>query len=169
MPAPESDSDTPFCCALNVVRSASRRDTLRADGAVTVDAFITSSLSSTWDAFGGGGLLTDMMKYEKVDRATELLRRADLALAAFSRELADVHLPEVRGVQVDQMMRTFDVWFDNIFSDMAVRSRIQDAAARVGQALGQVEQALGALDRKGRDLARERAALDVRREELLLI
>ena len=124
---------------------------------------------STWDAFGGGGLLTDMMKYEKVDRATELLRRADLALAAFSRELADVHLPEVRGVQVDQMMRTFDVWFDNIFSDMAVRSRIQDAAARVGQALGQVEQALGALDRKGRDLARERAALDVRREELLLI
>ena len=110
-----------------------------------------------------------MMKYEKVDRATELLRRADLALAALSRELADVHLPEVRGVQVDQMMRTFDVWFDNIFSDMAVRSRIQDAAARVGQALGQVEQALGALDRKGRDLARERAALDVRREELLLI
>ena len=45
---------------------------------------------------------------------------------------ADVHLP-VRGVQVDQMMRTFDVWFDNIFSDMAVRSRIQDAAPGSGR------------------------------------
>ena len=123
---------------------------------------------STWDAFGGGGMLTDMMKYDKVDRATETLRRADLALAAFSRELADVNLPQVHGVQVDAMMRTFDVWFDNIFSDMAVRSRIEDAARRVAQALSQVEQALSALQQKGRDIAKELAELDARREELLL-
>ncbi len=123
---------------------------------------------STWDAFGGGGLLTDMMKYDKVDRATETLRRADLALSAFSRELADVNLPQVQGVQVDSMMRTFDVWFDNIFSDMAVRSRIEDAARRVAQALRQVELALAALEQKGRDIARDTAGLDKRREELLL-
>lgn len=123
---------------------------------------------STWDTFGGGGMLTDMMKYEKVDRATEALRRADLALASFSRELADVHLPQVQGVQVDQMMRTFDVWFDNIFSDMAVRSRIEDARRRVGYAIGQVEQALAALGQKGSDMAAELAALDARREQLLL-
>ncbi len=123
---------------------------------------------STWDAFGGGGMLTDMMKYDKVDRATATLRRADLALAAFSRELADVNLPQVHGVQVDAMMRTFDVWFDNIFSDMAVRSRIEDAARRVAQALSQVEQALSALQQKGRDIAKEMAALDARREELLV-
>ena len=123
---------------------------------------------STWDAFGGGGLLTDMMKYDNVDRATEALRRADLALTAFSRELADVDLPQVQGVQVDQMMRTFDVWFDNIFSDMAVRSRIQDASRRVEHALRQVEQALAALGEKGRDIARELADLDTRREDLLI-
>jgi hypothetical protein len=123
---------------------------------------------STWDVFGGGGMLTDMMKYDKVDRATETVRRADLALAAFSRELADVQLPRVQGVAVDQMMRTFDVWFDNIFSDMAVRSRIEDAARRVGQAIHQVEQALAALSEKGREIAREMASLDARREELLL-
>lgn len=123
---------------------------------------------STWDVFGGGGMLTDMMKYEKVDRATETLRRADLALAAFSRELADVHLPSVQGVQVDQMMRTFDVWFDNIFSDMAVRSRIEDAARRVDHALHQVKQALAALERKGGEITREMATLDARREELLV-
>ncbi|HLN78550.1 MAG TPA: hypothetical protein VK204_16005 [Nocardioidaceae bacterium] len=123
---------------------------------------------STWDAFGGGGLLTDMMKYDNVDRATEALRRADLALTAFSRELADVNLPRVHGVQVDQLMRTFDVWFDNFFSDMAVRSRIQDASRRVDQAMHQVHEALAALEQKGRDIARELAHLDARREELLL-
>jgi hypothetical protein len=123
---------------------------------------------STWDAFGGGGMLTDMMKYDKVDRATETLRRADHALAAFSRELADVNLPQVQGVRVDQMMRTFDVWFDNIFSDMAVRSRIEDARRRVDQALQQVQLAMASLEGKGRDLARELSVLDARREQLLL-
>jgi hypothetical protein len=123
---------------------------------------------STWDSFGGGGLLTDMMKYDKVDRATETLRRADLALASFSRELADVSLPAVQGVQVDQMMRTFDVWFDNIFSDMAVRARIEDARRKVEHALTQVQQALAALAEKGQAVAAELAALDTRREQLLL-
>lgn len=122
---------------------------------------------STWDAFGGGGLLTDMMKYDKVDQASDALRRADVALARFSRELADVELPTVHGVQVDQMMRTFDVWFDNFFSDMAVRSRIQDAAQRVAGALTQVERALGAIEERGRDLERELADLERRREELV--
>jgi chromosome segregation ATPase len=122
---------------------------------------------STWDAFGGGGLLTDMMKYDKVDQASDALRRADVALTRFSRELADVELPSVHGVQVDQMMRTFDVWFDNFFSDMAVRSRIQDAAQRVAGALTQVERALGAIEERGRDLGRELAELERRREELV--
>ncbi|HEX5772399.1 MAG TPA: hypothetical protein VFY11_15670 [Nocardioidaceae bacterium] len=122
---------------------------------------------STWDAFGGGGLLTDMMKYGKVDQASDALRRADVALARFSRELADVALPSVHGVEVDQMMRTFDVWFDNFFSDMAVRSRIQDAGQRVAGALTQVERALGAIEERGRDLERELAELERRREELV--
>lgn len=123
---------------------------------------------STWDAFGGGGLMTDMIKYQKVDEATALVRQADQALAAFSRELADVDLPQVTGVQVDQMMRTFDVWFDNIFSDMAVRSRIDDARNRVGAALQQVDQALAALAQKGRGVESELARLQSRREQLLL-
>jgi hypothetical protein len=123
---------------------------------------------STWDAFGGGGMLTDMMKYDKIDRATETLRRADIALAAFSRELADIHLPRVQRVEIGQLMRTFDVWFDNFFSDMAARSRIENAARRVAHALSQVEQALAALAQKGRDIAGETDALDARREQLLL-
>jgi hypothetical protein len=104
-------------------------------------------------------------EYDEVDRATETLRRADLALASFSRELADVDLPSVLGAPVDQLRRTFDVWFDNIFSDLAVRSRIQDAARRVDQARGQVQQALDALAQKGRELTAELAG---RREALLL-
>lgn len=122
---------------------------------------------STWDTFGGGGMLTDMMKYDKLDQVAEVLRRADIALGAFTRELADLHLAGVRGVEIDGMTRTFDMFFDNIFTDLQVRSRIQDAEGRVGAALRAVTETLVQLGERGRTYADELAELDRRREELL--
>ena len=123
---------------------------------------------SAWDTFGGGGLITDMVKYDRLDQVAEVLRRADLALHAFTRELADVHLAGVEGVQVDGLTRTFDVFFDNIFSDLAVRSRIQDAGRRVHRAVSDVDRTLVGLSERGRGIAAELAALARQREELLL-
>ena len=39
---------------------------------------------STWDTFGGGGMITDMVKYDKLDQVHDQLREADAALRAFS-------------------------------------------------------------------------------------
>jgi len=64
---------------------------------------------STWDMFGGGGFLTDMMKYDRLDEVSALLGHADLALKRFSRELADLRLAGVAGVDVDGLTCTFDV------------------------------------------------------------
>lgn len=75
------------------------------------------------------------MRYGRTDEATAQLRRADEALSASSRELAGVRMAAVRGVEVGEMTRMFDVWFDNIFSDWAVRDRIRDAADRTRQAI----------------------------------
>lgn len=75
------------------------------------------------------------MRYGRTDEATAQLRRADEALSASSRELAGVRMAAVRGVEVGEMTRMFDVWFDNIVSDWAVRDRIRDAADRTRQAI----------------------------------
>lgn len=122
---------------------------------------------STWDTFAGGGMLSDIAKYNKMDDATEVLHRADVALGAFSRELADVGLAAVRGVQIDNMTRTFDIFFDNIFTDMAVRARIQDASAKVAEAGQSVRQVLAQLEQTGRDITSELADLDAQRAQLL--
>ncbi|HSE70893.1 MAG TPA: hypothetical protein VLA97_09055 [Nocardioidaceae bacterium] len=122
---------------------------------------------ATWDTFAGGGMFTDMAKYAKLDRASEVLRHADAALQAFSRELADVGLAAVPTVQVDSMTRTFDVFFDNVFTDMAVRHRIQQTSAQVAQAAHCVAQALGALQQSGREIREQVTALDEERERLL--
>ena len=123
---------------------------------------------STWDTFGGGGLVTDLMKYDRIDQATAALRNADLALKAFSRELADVDMSQVRGVEVTPMMRTFDVFFDNIFSDFSVRARVQEAAQRTATATESVRAALDEVSRRGHAVRQEIAALDRDREDLLL-
>jgi len=75
------------------------------------------------------------MRYGRTDEATAQLRRADEALSASSRELAGVRMAAVRGVEVGEMTRMFDVWFDNIVSDWAVRDRIRDASDRTRQAI----------------------------------
>ena len=122
---------------------------------------------SNWDTFGGGGMVTDMMKYGRIDEATAQLRQADEALRAFSRELADVRMSAVGGVEVGEMTRVFDVWFDNIFSDWAVRDRIREATDRARQALAAVDEALHRVSARGRDVQVRAAGLAAERERIL--
>jgi len=97
----------------------------------------------------------------------DLLHRADDVLGRFARELADVGLDGVDPVQLDGLTRTFDVWFDNIFSDLAVRSRIGQATERVDQAVAAVERILAALRDEAGRLDAEATALDAERERLI--
>lgn len=133
------------------------------------DGLLGSARSwSTWDAFGGGGMLTDAMKYDRLDQATRVLQRADVALGRFARELGDVGPGGIGALGTGGLTRTFDVFFDNIVSDLAVRSRITDAAERVTVASSAVARALGRLELQRADVTRELTDLAAEREELLV-
>lgn len=90
---------------------------------------------ATYDTLFGGGMVSDLAKYSRLDRAAVLMREADAALAHLAAELADVGVRQVGELGITQLARAFDVWFDNIFSDWAVRERIRQAAERVHQLL----------------------------------
>jgi hypothetical protein len=122
---------------------------------------------STWDTFGGGGLLTDMMKYDRMDDAAARLREADAALRRLRVELADVDLSGVPDVAIDQLLQTFDVWFDNIFSDWSVRSRITDAHGAASRARADVQQIGAVLRGRREETGSEAARLHARRTEIL--
>lgn len=131
-------------------------------------AGLLAGASSTWEPSGGVGLQADMLKHERTQRAAQTLRRVDTALLSFSHALADVDMPGVDGVEVDQLVRSFHVWFDSVFSSMADRSRFTEAGKRVEGASRQVRHALDELRPRSRDLERQLAELDARRERLLL-
>jgi len=85
---------------------------------------------STWDVFGGG-LISDVMKYSHMDDAQRLMESAQGALRRYQAELADVAVTARFDLQPGGFTRTMDIFFDNIFSDWAVRDRI-------GQSLNQL-------------------------------
>ena len=123
---------------------------------------------ATYDTFFGGGMLTDMMKYDRMDQAQQLLHHADQAVRRLSRELADVGMqPVVAGLQVDGFTRAFDVFFDNIFTDWSVKSRIGGAARQTAAAAGTVAEVRRRLAARDQQLAADLARIAADRERVL--
>lgn len=87
--------------------------------------------------------LVSWAKRDKLDEARGIAGQAQAALLVFQRELADV------GVALDAQVgdladhhRFLDVWFDNIFSDFSVQSRIAEAQDTTTQAKTRVAQSI---------------------------
>ncbi|QAY69204.1 hypothetical protein [Xylanimonas protaetiae] len=122
---------------------------------------------ATYDTFLGGGMMGDLVKRSKMDKAADLMRRADLDLRQLSTELGDVGRAGVGTIGVDSLTGTLDFWFDNIFSDWAVKNRIDEAGGRVEAAVRGVMAVLDGLGPRATALATEAAALESRRAALL--
>lgn len=122
---------------------------------------------ATYDTFFSGGLFADVMKYGRLDRAQAGLRAADGALAHLAAELADVGLEGPGSIQIDQLTQFFDVFFDNIFSDWAVRGRVRDALDKVQQTLARLDDVSMLLARHAAEMEECLGDLRAERERLL--
>ena len=124
---------------------------------------------SAYDTWFGGGLISSSIKHDRIDSAGRRIAQAQEALVDLARELGDVQ--DVAGLRADlgisPTTRTFDVWFDNLFSDLSVRSSIQDSALRVERAVAAVHEANRRMTLRGAALDAQRARLRTRRDDLL--
>jgi hypothetical protein len=129
----------------------------------------SASAWSTYDTFFNGGLVSSMIKHDRLDQAAQQATHADQCLVVLQTELADVDgaRPLTASVAVDGLTRFVDVWFDNIFTDFAVRDRIGRAKENVAASIARVQTLLADLDGRA-DRARQRlAAIDTARVDLL--
>ena len=122
---------------------------------------------STYDTFFGGGSISSMVKHDRMDDASDLIRRADAAMTRLSHELADIDLAPVGGVAVSSLTRGMDIWFDNLLSDLFSRDAILRAIDRVSGAQRTVADVLSRLADQRTDAERELEALTGRRVALL--
>jgi hypothetical protein len=95
---------------------------------------------STWDLLGGG-MISSMVKQSRMDDAAAAARRADEHLLTLRHELADLGADRAAPVlEMTELTRFLDVWFDNVFTDFSVAGRIDRAMGNVGACRARVAQ-----------------------------
>lgn len=83
-----------------------------------------ASGASTWDMLGGE-LFADILKYSSLDKVGKSVSAMKNAALNMKAELSDISIEFNMNIDyIDNTTRTFDVFFDNFFSDMQVRDRI---------------------------------------------
>ena len=94
---------------------------------------------ATWDVMGGD-IVSDLVKYNRLDGAQALAKELQIQLRRFKTELADVTLSEK--LQVNGFLRFADYFFDAFLADLAVMNRIRNAQQQVRETKQQIEQVL---------------------------
>jgi DNA repair exonuclease SbcCD ATPase subunit len=125
---------------------------------------------SGFDTFLGGGGISSMIKHNRLDEAAALAAEADRRLAVLQAELRDVDpaAPSLAApLRLGGFTRFADVWLDNIFTDLSVRSQIKDGLGQLGTAARQVGRIRAALAARIAGNRRELARLDQERTDLL--
>ncbi|MFW5650554.1 MAG: hypothetical protein ACOCM4_01020 [Acetivibrio ethanolgignens] len=87
----------------------------------------SAGFAATFDVVGGGGALADLVKYSALEKACGLVSSMRAAAEAMKRELSDVNIAFSEEIdRIDNGTRFWDIAFDNIFTDWAVRDRIEE-------------------------------------------
>lgn len=125
---------------------------------------------SMWDTFLGGGLLVSALKYSEVNSSDDLVHQAQRALRHYETELSDVQEAATASFQVNKNdIFTFtDLFFDNIFSDFAVHSRITEGKNKLNEVLQDVRSIQAQLNRKLEEAEAELVSLDAEEKSILL-
>ncbi len=105
------------------------------------DRLGTAANWSTFDTYLDHGMIANSIKHDRIDQAAQAAREADRRLAALRTDLADLGAaePTAPRLEISSGFRFADIFFNNIFTDLAVGRQIRDAQDNVGQSVQQVD------------------------------
>ncbi len=91
--------------------------------------------ASTWgflDLFSNNSFISSFIKHSKLDDAQVKLNRLRNSLERFGSELDDVRVYcNIDNVNCDELIKMFDIFFDNIFVDIYTLSKISDSKREI--------------------------------------
>ena len=93
----------------------------------------------------GGGLVTDLIKHSKMNKAQNCMEQAKRDLQSFSKELSDVSSNIDLGFNTGDLLSFADYVFDGMLTDLLMQNRINDARAKVDDAISRIESILARL------------------------
>ena len=84
----------------------------------------------------GGDAIMSWLKHGQMDKAHYYIDKAQQELAFFQRELADVNM--YTSLMNDDVAKFVDIFFDNLFVDLYMQSKITDVKKKLGVTKQQV-------------------------------
>lgn len=101
----------------------------------------------TWDMWGGGGLVTNIIKHGHIDDARDAASEVQTLLNRFRTELADVRIDSRIEINIDGFDKFADFFFDGLIADWFVQSEIHESQESVSKVKSEVCGVLNKLSR----------------------
>lgn len=121
-----------------------------------------------WDMLGGD-FFSDIMKHSKINDANRLSYDVQHHLRIFQKELADVNRFTDIKVNIGAFAKFADFFFDGLFADWFVQSRINESISNVEDAHTRVKGILSDLNRNLAAMEYEKQRLELEVNKLLEI
>lgn len=124
---------------------------------------------STMDLLGGG-VFSDIMKYDRLNQVQEKTKELQNALRGFRTELADV-TERITGniyVEMEDFLQFADFFFDGIFMDWMVYDKIAESKKRAQDTYDRIQNVIGQLHLMQNNLACEYDQTKLNLEEVVL-
>jgi hypothetical protein len=104
------------------------------------DRLGTAASWSTFDTYLDHGMVANAIKHDRIDQAAQAARTADERLAVLRTDLAELggYEPTAPRLEISAGFRFADVFFNNIFTDLAVGRQIRDAQENAERCAQQV-------------------------------
>ena len=98
------------------------------------------------DMIGALDFIADMAKYQKINEAKQLMNELQMALRRFKTELVDVNFDASFVVNISSFDTMMDFFFDNMFFDFMVQSKINDAKRQMDGIYDQINNIMAELE-----------------------
>jgi hypothetical protein len=133
------------------------------------DRLGTASSWSTFDTYFDHGMVANAIKHDRIDQAAQAAHAADQRLGALRSDLAELggSEPTAPRLEISAGFRFADIFFNNIFTDLAVGSQIRAAQDNVDQSAQQVRALLSRLADQAGAVTRQLDAMAAERQQLL--
>jgi hypothetical protein len=133
------------------------------------DRLGTAANWSTFDTYFDHGMVANAIKHDRIDQAAQAARAADERLAALRSDLADLggSEPTAPGLEIGAGFKFADIFFNNIFTDLAVGHQIRDAQDNVDRSAQQVRAMQDRLSGQITSITGQLHAMDSERQKLL--
>lgn len=136
----------------------------------TADILQDIESAKDWAAFDllGGGFLADRAKHDKLDEAQSLVEQLQVQLQRFNRELSDVTIRCHIQVQIEEMLKFADFFFDGLLADATVLDRIKQSLRQVEQTREEILAILRQLQDQQEEVRHKRSHLQKKLDALIL-